>query len=876
MSTFFSAPSGAARNDFIQGRLLTLAALFLVFFSVLLTLSPAVRLRTWEVDYRWNHWAGYGAWLLTFILLHRFTSRRLPDRDPYLLPAAALLTGWGLLTVWRLDADLGFRQTLWVLVALAVVSVGLYINSPLNILRRYKYVWLTGGLLLTALTFFFGTYPGGVGPNLWLGWGGVYIHPSEPLKLLLIIYLSAYLADRIPVSLSFMQLLLPTIVLAGASLAILLAQRDLGTATLFLVIYFLVVYMASGKRRILIVALITILLAALAGYQLFDVIQRRVDAWVNPWPDALGRAYQIIQSLIAIAAGGLTGSGVGLGSPGIIPVSHSDFIFSSIAEETGLAGTLVLIGLIVLITARGFRTAICSANIFQRYLAAGLTIYLAVQSIMIIGGNIRLLPLTGVTLPFVSYGGSSLITSWAALLTILIISNRSEDEPAATIEATPYFFIASILFIAFAAIALLNGWWAVARSQELVNRPDNPRWMITDQFVRRGRLLDRDNEEIVTSIGLPGAIRRYVAHSPLGPVVGYTHIRYGQSGLEATLNPILRGVVASADRAILSNQIFHGQRPPGLDVRLSIDLDLQRTADSLLQGNQGALILLNAQSGEILAMASHPYFDPNEIETQWSQWVQDENAPLLNRATQGQYPPGAALGPFFLAYMQAHGQLPIPPDNLSVSFQHGLWKCTVSPPPSPGWGNIISSGCPGGIAQLASAMTPAEITAFYETLGFGETPSIRLPVARTAPITTTQNPKLASLGQDGVLVSPLQMALGAAALSANGNRPAPLIATSYYNPTSGWVILAGGQSTPVFTPAVITEVTGLLSTGNSPYWQSLGTAFTPDGPITWLLAGTRPATWKGTPLALVVVLEEDNPHEILAIGEQILRATIHP
>jgi cell division protein FtsW (lipid II flippase) len=876
VSFLFPAPRGAAPNERIQGRLLTFAALFLILFSITLTLSPAVRLRTWEVEYRWNHWAGYIVWLLTFILLHRYTAIRLPDRDPYLLPAAALLTGWGLLTIWRLDAYFGLRQTVWLVVSLFAVVIGLRINRPLILLRRYKYVWLTGGLLLTALTFFIGTYPGGSGPNLWLGCCGLYVHPSEPLKLLLIIYLAAYLADRIPVSLNFMRLLAPTLILAGASLAILVAQRDLGTAILFLLLYFLVVYMASGKRRILIVAFLTVLLAALIGYQLFDVIQLRVNAWIDPWPDSLGRSYQIIQSLIAIAAGGLFGSGPGLGSPSIVPVSHSDFIFSSIAEETGLAGTLGLLGLIGLITARGMLTAIRSANSYQRYLASGLIVYLALQGIMIISGSIRLLPLTGVTLPFLSYGGSSLVTSWVALLIILIISNRTEDEPIPFIQITPYYITGSAIFLALVGIALVNGWWAIVRSPDLIARPDNPRWAINDRFVARGTIVDRDNEVIVASAGDPGAIRRQLLHPSLGPIVGYTHFLYGQAGLEATLDPYLRGLEGSPPTTIWANQLLYSQRPPGLDVRLSLDLDLQRSADQLMEGRQGALILLNALSGEILAISSHPYFDPNQIDTQWTDWIQDENAPLLNRATQGQYPPGTALGPFFLAHTRARGQLPSPPSILSRPFNDDIWRCTIEPPPTPGWGTIISSGCPGGVSYLANTMTPAEISDLYRTLGFDQAPSIRLPVAIPVPITTFSDPELAALGQADTLISPLQMAVAVAALSANGERPSPLIATSVNTPLEGWNFLPGGGPTPTLAPVAVTEVTGLLSIGDSPFWHSLGTAFRPDGAITWYLGGTRPGAWQGTPLALVIVLEEDNPGDALSIGESILRATIQP
>jgi cell division protein FtsW (lipid II flippase) len=876
VNLLFPAPPGATRREYIQSRLLTFAALFLLLFSITLTLSPAVRLRTWEVDFRWSHWAGYVVWLLSFILLHRYTSRRLPDRDPYLLPAAALLTGWGLLTVWRLDEIFGMRQTIWMMVTLVIMTVGLRIDRPLILLRRYKYVWLISGLLLTALTFFIGTYPGGIGPNLWLGCCGLYIHPSEPLKLLLIIYLAAYLADRIPVSLNFMQLLAPTLILVGASLAILLAQRDLGTTILFLLLYFLVIYMASGKRAILMIASVTILLAALIGYQLFDVIQLRINAWINPWPDSLGRSYQIVQSLIAIASGGLSGSGPGLGSPGVVPVPHSDFIFSSIAEETGLLGTLALLGVIALITGRGLLASVRAAYSYQRYLAAGLTVYLALQSIMIISGTIRLLPLTGVTLPFVSYGGSSLVTSWVALLIILIISDRPEDEPAPIIHATPYYITGSAIFLALALIALMNGWWALLRSPDLTVRRDNPRLAITDRFVPRGNILGRENEEIVISTGEPGSIRRQLQHPPLGPIIGYTHTLYGQAGLESTLDSYLRGFDGNPASTIWLNQILYNQRPPGLDVRLSLDINLQRRADRLLEGQRGALILLNAISGEILVIASHPYYDPNQIDTQWLNWIQDEAAPLINRVTQGQYPPGTALGPFFLANASARGTLPIPPSVLSRTFEDDVWRCTVQPPATPGWGTIISSGCPGGMSYLAEGLSPSELVTLYRALGFSETPQIRLPVAVPAPITSFADPEMARLGQADTLVSPLQMALAAAALSSNGERPSPLLATSVHTAINDWVVLPDGVPTPALPATAAQEVTNLLGVADSPFWQSLGTGFTSDGPVTWYLAGTRPGTWQGTPLALVLVLEADDPDTAQQIGEEILSATIQP
>ena len=220
-----------------------------------------MRERAWLVDYRWLHWIGFAVWLALTGLAHHLTSRWLPETDPFLLPAASLLSGWGLLTIWRLDPYFGLRQTIWLAVAVTVFLVVLRLPSDLAILRRYKYLILLGGILLTALTLVFGTNPSGFGPRLWIGGADVYLQPSEPLKLLLVIYLAAYLADRLPEDtidrihagtirrIFSIPLIVPTALMTGISLLILLVQRDLGTASIFLLIYTIFLFLATGKRR---------------------------------------------------------------------------------------------------------------------------------------------------------------------------------------------------------------------------------------------------------------------------------------------------------------------------------------------------------------------------------------------------------------------------------------------------------------------------------------------------------------------------------------------------------------------------------------------------------------------------------------------------
>jgi cell division protein FtsW (lipid II flippase) len=189
-------------TDAIERRLLILAGIFLGLYSLAISLSNAVRLRSWQVEYHWFHWLGFLIWVGIIWLAHRQLSNKLPGRDPFIFPVAALLTGWGCLTIWRLSTSLGLRQSAWMLVAGMVLFLALRFDSSLpgnrllTYLREFKYIWLTSGLLLTGVTLILGTNPMGAGPRLWLGCCGVYFQPSELLKLLLIVYLAAYLADR--------------------------------------------------------------------------------------------------------------------------------------------------------------------------------------------------------------------------------------------------------------------------------------------------------------------------------------------------------------------------------------------------------------------------------------------------------------------------------------------------------------------------------------------------------------------------------------------------------------------------------------------------------------------------------------------------------
>jgi cell division protein FtsW (lipid II flippase) len=802
-----------------QTRLLKLAAIFVILFALILTLSPAGRERTWNVAYRWSHWGGVAIWVISVFLVNRQLKRHLHEFDPYIFPAISVLAGWGLLTIWRISPAFGLRQSIWLAVSAIALIIGMRLPASLAILRRYKYLWLVGGLVLTALTFIFGSNPMGEGPRLWLGCCGVYLQPSEPLKLLLVIYLAAYFADRQPLGQSHIPLVLPALLLTGFALVILLVQRDLGTASIFIFLYTAILFLATGRKRIFLGSLVALVAAGMVGYFAVDVIKIRLEAWVDPWASPGGTGYQVIQSLMAVANGGIIGRGPGLGYPGLVPVAISDFIFAAIAEETGLIGTIILLGILLFLVYRSMRIALNAPDNFRRLLAAGLGAYFGAQSILIIGGNLRVLPLTGVTLPFVSYGGSSLLTSSiAALILLLISSNTDEDDAAPLPHPAPYLALAGLLGLGFVSIALANTWWSIWRADDLLARSDNPRRAIADFYVPRGELLDYNSIPINETIGEPGNYGRNYLYPDLGSISGYTNYIYGQSGLEFSLDAYLRGLQGNPAIMVWWNHLLYGTPPAGLDVRTSIDLDYQKIADQLLENQKGAVIMMNADNGEILVMASHPTFDPNNLDKTGTALAQDPSAPLLNRAAQGQYIPGTILSLFLN----------------TAEIQKGI------------------------------PLDEQESSTLFDKLGFYSTPNIRLPVV-SAPVA----------GQtEDLRLSPLQMALAAASLSAQGQRPPGQIAVAVNTPEQGWIILpALSEPVDVYDPQAVEQSLAELTLEGTPFWRTLGQGGEDKSKVTWFIGGTPP-NWQGTPLVVVVALESGELGAADKIGRALLQATI--
>ncbi|HEU5100915.1 MAG TPA: FtsW/RodA/SpoVE family cell cycle protein [Roseiflexaceae bacterium] len=396
---------------------------------------------------RWMDIAIAGAFIALFIGINLALALRGWGEDQLLLPLAALLAGIGLVMIRRLEPDLiarydaiyagvALKQVVWVLGGALVLAVVSFVPWRLSWLKHYRYSWLLLGLLLVAIAALFGVERNGA--RLWLNVGAFQFQPVELLKILLVVYLATYLDERrhlIGASYYLRGIRLPPLpylapigLMWGLTIGLIVVQKDLGAALLFFTIFLAMLYALTSRASYVVVGLLAFAAGAAALYPLFGHVRVRVDAWRDPWADPLGAGYQMIQALYALASGGWVGAGLGNGDPTMVPESHTDFMFTSIGEELGFVGALALLLCYALFALRGYQIAQRARDGFQQLLAVGLTTAIAAQALIITAGTTNLIPLTGITLPFVSYGGSSTLVNFAMIGMLLRIS-ASQKSP---------------------------------------------------------------------------------------------------------------------------------------------------------------------------------------------------------------------------------------------------------------------------------------------------------------------------------------------------------------------------------------------------------------------------------------------------------------
>jgi cell division protein FtsW (lipid II flippase) len=400
----------------------------------------------------WLVYAGAlaGLYLVAHVVV-RFTA---PLADPTLLPAAGLLTAVGLTTIYRLDPDAAKKQVAWVAIGLALFAfLMIALRFDYRVLERTKYVFGVTAIVLLLLPSLPKLGPiSGVrinGVKLWVEIGPVRFQPGEFAKIFLILFLAGYLRDkRESLARGRPKDLGPLLVIWGAAMLVLVQTSDLGSALLNFGIFLAMVYIATGRALYVGVGVALFVAGAGALYNALSRVQTRVTVWLHPWTDTPVycpfngqmdlrqncESYQLVKSLYSIANGGFGGTGIGKGtfttidgSP-LIPFLNTDFIYSAIAQEVGLIGACGLLLLLIVMVIRGMRISLIAQDGFSKLLAAGLTFGFALQTFIIVGGVLRVVPLTGITLPFVSYGGSSILSNFGMLALLLLVSHRSTSQ----------------------------------------------------------------------------------------------------------------------------------------------------------------------------------------------------------------------------------------------------------------------------------------------------------------------------------------------------------------------------------------------------------------------------------------------------------------
>jgi cell division protein FtsW (lipid II flippase) len=391
----------------------------------------------------------YGAYFLAVCLAtHVFLRFRLPDADPYLFPLAATLTAFGLVMIYRIDETLARDQANWFVLGLVLFALTIVFLRDYEVLERYRYTIAIGGLLLLLAPRVPGIGQQVNGAYLGVKVGPIAFQPAEFTKLAIVVFLASYLREHrevlivgarrvLGVTLPPLKHFGPMLVVWGASMFMLVFIRDLGSSLMFFAAFLALLYVATGRFSFVVIGMAMFLLGAWFFASTVPHVHDRVEIWLHPYNDPQETGYQILNSIFAQADGGLFGKGFGqslIVIPGtndaLLPAAQTDTIYSLIVNEVGLFGACGMLLVYLLIAARGFKIALIANDGFSKLLATGLTAVFAIQAFVIVGGVTRVIPLTGVTLPFISYGGSSIVANFVLLALLLLISDRARREAA--------------------------------------------------------------------------------------------------------------------------------------------------------------------------------------------------------------------------------------------------------------------------------------------------------------------------------------------------------------------------------------------------------------------------------------------------------------
>ncbi len=638
-----------------------------------------------------------------------------PGADPAILPIVFVMSGIGITFVTRLAPNLAMGQLAILFASIAFMVLTLVLVRNLDMVKRYKYTFGIIGILLLILPMFIGTEM--YGSRLWIRVPGLgTIQPGEFAKIFIVLFLAGYLSENrellsisnhkiLGLKIPRLRLLMPLFVVWGVCLAIVAFERDLGSALLFYTIFLIMLYVATGRFSYVVIGLLLLAVGAFGAYQVMGHVRVRFETWLDPFADAQDTGYQLVQSLYSLADGGMVGVGIGRGMSTLIPVVESDFIFSAIGEEMGLLGASAVLLLFMLFAVRGLTVAARAKSDLTAFIASGLTASISFQAFLIVGGVTRLIPLTGVTLPFMSQGGSSLLSSFiiVALLmragdeatgrnvelagtgtgeqvAVVPASGRSKagtrffgaagraEAPAAGGHARPASRVRRRLldtpesgvlgrvalakrltreeFLFTGLFAVLIGnltYIQVIRARDYQEMSSNNHTILKSRYIQRGSIITSDGVTLAESVQQEDGTyaRSYPNGNIAAHTVGYYSTQYGSTGIESSMNDTLTG---SKDYSSWQNAIssLAGMTQPGNSVVLTINSRIQSAAEQALNGRRGAIVVLDPRTGAVLARASNPTYDNSDVSALMG-GGESEDQSLFERATQALYTPGSTF-----------------------------------------------------------------------------------------------------------------------------------------------------------------------------------------------------------------------------------------
>lgn len=783
---------------------------------------------------------------VAFIIAHLAVRRFAPRADPALLPIVFALSSIGIAFVTRVSIDSGspgaaLNQVIWLFLGVVCMVVVLAVVRNIDKLAHFKYTFMIIGFLLLLSPLVPGLGQEINGSRIWIGIPHVLsFQPGEIAKLAIVLFLAGYLAQnremlsvftwRVgPFHLPDIRILLPLLFMWGISLVIVVFEKDLGSAIVFFFVFIVMLYATTGKKFFLIGGLILIVLGAIGAYLAFGHVQVRVNTWLHPFSDPQNTGYQLTQSLYSLADGGLFGQGVGKGLAGggngvpAIPVAESDFIFTVIAEEIGLLGAAGMLLLFLCFAVRGFVTAARAKSDVSSFVAVGLTTMVVLQAFIIVGGVTRLIPLTGITLPFISQGGSSLLASFIAVGLLLRCGDEATGVSTEVISATTSLHVNSVLgrislgkrlthsmLLCSALFALLVGNLTlimVVQAPTYQNMPGNNHTLAKESHSQRGTISTYDGIVLAKSVvDKDGTYdRQYPAGDLASHVVGYASPQFGTAGIESAYNTTLQGQKNYASWTDVLDAMA-GISKPGNDVTLTINSKIQQAAQDALKGAKGACVVMDPDTGAVLAMASSPTYNAADVDkllTASSADPSSGDGALINRAIHALYAPGSTFKMVTLAAALQDGTVdentvfPAPGTmtigNASVSnFEHTNYGSL-----SVARATALSSNTVFG--QIGEELGPDKLVAGAEQFGFNKQidfPLVMYTALMPNPKDMTQwETAWAAAGEpvgqnktadhpspNGPQTTVMQMALVGSAIADDGALMQPYLVDGIYSP----------------------------------------------------------------------------------------------